>query len=446
MHLRKECVYMNNNKLNLSDRTSIEIGIAKGEDFKTIAKKLGRHPSSISREVKNNRTFMRGIYPFGNDCKYVKACFKSHLCGDQDCFMYCYTCVKDCHNYCNEYLSISCHKYNKSPYVCNNCNNRRYCNFDRYFYSAKRAQELTEKRRSDSRSGIRTKGEEFKQLDSLITELIKKGQPLSHIYASHSAELPVCKRTVYNYINQCEMSIKPIDMRRQAGYKKRRKSKDSGNPLLQKYRTNRTYNDYKIYMEDKSPAIVTQMDTVKGKRQKGQVLLTMLLLRNHVMLLFLMPDCKQESVKRCFDFLEKGLGNEAFKRLFKVFLTDNGSEFKDVDGLELSDDLTIRTSLYYCDPMASWQKAEIEKNHEYIRYVIPQNTSLNPYTEYDITLLMNHINSTKRESLNGLSPYDMISPDDKDMLRLMKLMKMEIIPADYVNLTASLLKIDNAET
>lgn len=139
---------------------------------------------------------------------------------------------------------------------------------------------------------------------------------------------------------------------------------------------------------------------------------------------------------QCFDFLEKGLGNEAFKRLFKVFLTDNGSEFKDVDGLELSDDLTIRTSLYYCDPMASWQKAEIEKNHEYIRYVIPQNTSLNPYTEYDITLLMNHINSTKRESLNGLSPYDMISPDDKDMLRLMKLMKMEIIPADYVNLTA----------
>ena len=71
MHLRKECVYMNNNKLNLSDRTSIEIGIAKGEDFKTIAKKLGRHPSSISREVKNNRTFMRGIYPFGNDCKFV---------------------------------------------------------------------------------------------------------------------------------------------------------------------------------------------------------------------------------------------------------------------------------------------------------------------------------------------------------------------------------------
>ena len=58
---------------------------------------------------------------------------------------------------------------------------------------------------------------------------------------------------------------------------------------------------------------------------------------------------------------------------------------------------------------------------------------------------MNHINSTKRESLNGLSPYVMISQDDKDMLSLMKLMKMEIIPADYVNLTASLLKIDTAE-
>ena len=36
------------------------------------------------------------------------------------------------------------------------------------------AQELTEKRRFDSLSGIRTKGEEFKQLDSLITELVKR--------------------------------------------------------------------------------------------------------------------------------------------------------------------------------------------------------------------------------------------------------------------------------
>ena len=89
------------------------------------------------------------------------------------------------------------------------------------------------------------------------------------------------------------------------------------------------------------------------------------------MLLFLMPDGKAESVKRVFDYLETGLGIETFRRLFPVFLTDNGSEFKKVDELELNVDLEYRTNIYYCDPMCSWQKPHCEKNHEYIRKICP---------------------------------------------------------------------------
>jgi hypothetical protein len=44
------------------------------------------------------------------------------------------------------------------------------------------------------------------------------------------------------------------------------------------------------------------------------------------MLLFLMPDGKAESVKRIFDYLERGLGIERFQRLFQVFLTDYAEE------------------------------------------------------------------------------------------------------------------------
>lgn len=110
------------------------------------------------------------------------------------------------------------------------------------------------------------------------------------------------------------------------------------------------------YTEDE----VVEMDTVKGVREQGKRLLTMIFRKNNVMLLFLMPDGKAESVKRVFDYLESGLGIEVFRRLFPVILTDNGSEFKKVDELELTTDedgfLIYRTSLYYCDPMASWQK------------------------------------------------------------------------------------------
>ena len=55
--------------------------------------------------------------------------------------------------------------------------------------------------------------------------------------------------------------------------------------------------------------------------------------------------------------------------------------------------------------MASYQKPHVEKNHEYIRYIIPKGKSFDYRTQKDITLMMNHINSTARASLNGSTPF-----------------------------------------
>lgn len=102
------------------------------------------------------------------------------------------------------------------------------------------------------------------------------------------------------------------------------------------FRQGRTYTDFEYAMKAKyTEDEVVEMDTVKGVREQGKRLLTMIFRRNNVMLLFLMPDGKAESVKRVFDYLEAGLGIEVFRRLFPVILTDNGSEFKKVDELEL---------------------------------------------------------------------------------------------------------------
>ncbi len=177
---------------------------------------------------------------------------------------------------------------------------------------------------------------------------------------------------------------------------------------------------------------------MKGVRERGKRLLTMIFRDTSVMLLFLMPDGKAESVKRVFDYLERGLGLERFVRLFQVVLTDNGSEFKRIDDLELTEDYLYRTTVYYCDPMASWQKPHIEKNHEYIRYVIPKGKSLNHLTEKDVTLLMNHINSTRRLGLGNKAPYELINEEDEDMWALFRLLKMDLIPPDEVHLMPDL--------
>ena len=88
--------------------------------------------------------------------------------------------------------------------------------------------------------------------------------------------------------------------------------------------------------------------------------------------------------------------------------------------------------------MASWQKAHIEKNHEYIRYVTPKGKTLTPYTQEDMTLLMNHINSTRRRSLGGKAPYELVDENDEDMHALFSLLKMDFIPPDEVHLKPDL--------
>lgn len=77
-------------------------------------------------------------------------------------------------------------------------------------------------------------------------------------------------------------------------------------------------------------------------------------------------------------------------------------------------------------------------NHEFIRYVLPKGKTLNLYTQEDITVLMNNINSIRQESLCNKSPYEVTA--DKSILRLMELMRLHLITADEIRLTSDLLK------
>ena len=80
----------------------------------------------------------------------------------------------------------------------------------------------------------------------------------------------------------------------------------------------------------------------------------------------------------------------------------------------------------------------IEKNHEYIRYVIPKGESLDPYTQADAIKLMNHINSEARDSLNGCTPFKLSQLLLNNELH--RVLKLREISADKVSLKSSLLK------
>jgi IS30 family transposase len=158
----------------------------------------------------------------------------------------------------------------------------------------------------------------------------------------------------------------------------------------------------------------------------------------NLMLMFLLPTASQECVIAIFDKLTKVLGINLFRRLFPVILTDNGAEFKNVLALEYTECGADRTNLFYCDPQASWQKPHIEKNHEFIRYVLPKRTPFDDLTQDSVTLLQNHINSFARDSLQGKHPFDAA----KDFLgeKAINCLGLIRIPPDDVTLTPMLLR------
>jgi IS30 family transposase len=60
--------------------------------------------------------------------------------------------------------------------------------------------------------------------------------------------------------------------------------------------------------------------------------------------------------------------------------------------------------VFYCDPQQTNQKSRCERNHEYIRYILPKGSSFDHLKQEDITLVMNHVNSMPRGNLNGKAP------------------------------------------
>jgi IS30 family transposase len=132
------------------------------------------------------------------------------------------------------------------------------------------------------------------------------------------------------------------------------------------------------------------------------------------------------------------IGEISFGELFTVLLTDNGSEFSDPMEIEKMGHKTHPCNVFYCDPCNSNQKSQIERNHEFIRKILPKGTSFNNLTQEDINLMMSHINSYVRPSYGDMTPLARFGATFGQ--KLLDALGIKEIPAEEINLTPGLLK------
>lgn len=395
----------NQKHLTLSDRIIVEQGLNEGKTFTNIAALVHKDPTTISKEVRKHRTIKQHK---GADkrpkCIHLKECKLQHLCTDITCYKQCNECSK-CYYVCSQYKPKECGKLKQAPYVCNSCTSILSCPYYRFIYIAKFADDSYHEVLSSSREGLNQTPEDMQKLDQLVSPLILKGQSLAHIYANHEDEIGCSRRTLYKYISKNVFSARNIDLPRKVKYKQR-KSSSKKKSVNREYCMGRTYEDFCNELQVTPGIGVVEMDTVEGQKG-GKVLLTMLFRNSSLMLIFLLNEKTQSCVKEVFDFLVITLGLKTFQTLFPIILTDRGSEFQNPKELEYNSKGKRRTKIYYCDPQCSWQKGMIEKNHEFIRYIVPKGNTFDIYIQKDISKMMNHINCVARDNLNSCTPYQL---------------------------------------
>jgi len=427
----------NQKHLTLHNRIYIENELNKGTSFKDIAKFLCKDPTTISKEVMAHRLsdwYHKGTFYNAKNfcvhryhCKKTNACRKIILCGIK-----CTSCPT-CNQTCPDFEKERCTRLTKAPYVCNGCDKQiNHCTIaHKYTYDARFAHRKYKEKLSDSRAGINLTKRELHQKDIIVSPLIQQGQSPYQIVTNHP-ELEMSVRTVYTYMNMGLFTARNIDLKRKVKFKSRKchKTQITNRSVF----VNRTFADF----SELHLSRFTEMDTVHSSRESDKVLLTFFFTEEKLFLAFVMNRCTKGAVRLVFDRLEKRMGTYEFISAFEHLLTDRGSEFADPDALETGVNGLQRTSIYYCDPMRSGQKGGLEQAHTMLRMVLPKGTSFEFLTQWDVNRIVDHINSTPRESLNGKTPYELaLESFGEDTLKALQLRR---IAPDEVNLTPKLIR------
>lgn len=398
-----------NKHLSLEDRTQIKIKLDAACSFRKIAKDLGKSPTTISNEVKTRRLVVKkgGFNRPYNPCSYRFNCKLSGYCKDRHCSkVTCFGCKKVCSETCAYFREEFCVLLEKPPYVCNACEKKARCTLTKYEYRPVLAQHSYEETLSDARKGSSFSPEELLQIDTIVSNGVKRGLSPYAICAEHRNELLCSERSIYRFIEAGMTDCKNLDLPYKIRYRPRRKRApfkiDKG------CRKGRTYKDFMLFLEQNQDTSVVEMDTLMGKRG-GKSLLSFYFRQVGFLLLLLRPVNNAQSVIDWFDQLDHRLGRDNFKKLFPVILTDNGSEFSNPAALEFDQSGEQRTRIFYCDPGMPNQKPGVENAQKHVRRILPKGTSFESLTQDEVNCITGHLNSYKKKKLNDRTPISVFN-------------------------------------
>jgi len=218
----------------------------------------------------------------------------------------------------------------------------------------------------------------------------------------------ICAKTIYNHIDKGEIpgvSNETLWEKRTRGKKHKSLYRQAkrGTPL------GRSIEDRPAEVASREESGHWEIDLVVGGKGKGSAALFTLVERKTRMLITRkIKDKTQAAVVRVINSIERQMGKEAFKVVFKSITADNGSEFLDYRALEASVfGGKARTFIYYAHPYSSWERGSNENTNRMIRRFIPKGSDITKYTRTAIQEIENWINRYPRKILGFRTAEEM---------------------------------------
>lgn len=356
----------------------------------------------------------------------------------------CSHCAKICKEYknyfgnCADFVPRSCLKWKKFPYTCNKCGIRVSCKSRKRYYDCTEAHEISKRNNSlnHKRSCITT--QQMKLMNEIVKIGIKeKGQSLHHCYIANSCLQEICsERTIRRYIYNGYLETKAHDLPRFVRFK-REYSYKRPKIVNAERMIGRTFHDYECFVKENPNINIWQYDSVIGKLNDRNTILTITFPKTRFQFGLLMKGNKSDKVLSIMRYLQQNLKGR-FSEIFAVNLADNGKEFSVFHEAEFNENGEQVCKIFFTNPYRSTDKAECERNHEFIRYIIPKGHSLDFLDQSKVNKMFSHINSYIRESNQNKTPYELtlesFGPE------FMKLIGIEAIPVQDVCLKPELLK------
>ena len=404
-------------RIGHDDRINIQAAIAKGFTLAQIAKMLGKSRSTVYREILNNATY--------KDCR--RSC--SH------CWLECpkeRRAILYRNGSCRVFEARECERWKAFPYCCNGCPESQYCTDRKRYYDCADADELSIRKRHEPRVFKGMTDDDVATMSLVVSEGVLMGQSLHHIYETDPQLKRICcERTVRRYVYAGYLGVKAHQLPRYVRYE-HKYGIAKKRPVNVARMLGRTYSDYRKWVESHPNANLWQYDSVEGKATDRKAILTITYPEFRFQFGYLISKGNARSVLRKLKALRKLLG-AGYAEVFECNLSDNGCEFAGFHEIE-----EWGVAAFFTNPYRATDKASCERNHEFIRYVIPKGKSLDGLTQAKVELLFSHINSYVRGSNENRTPYDLMA--ERFGEGFMEAIGIRRIPAKEVCLKPSLLK------